>query len=94
MKDESKSMPFYVWIPLSILDILVSLGKNIFGFFSSIVISIAIFFLKFGQRFVQFFILLYKMFAHYIRIFIKGNLHTKLSFLIMGWGSIIHKQYV
>jgi arabinogalactan oligomer/maltooligosaccharide transport system permease protein len=94
MKDESKSMPFYVWIPLSILDILVSLGKSIFGFFSSIVISIAIFFLKFGKRFVQFFILLYKMFAHYIRIFIKGNLHTKLSFLIMGWGSIIHKQYV
>jgi arabinogalactan oligomer/maltooligosaccharide transport system permease protein len=94
MKDESKSMPFYVWIPLSIWDMLVSLAKSIFGFFSSIAISIGLFILNFGKRIVQFFILLYRMFAHYISIFKKGNLHTRLSFLFMGWGSVVHKQYV
>jgi len=94
MKDESKSMPFYVWIPLGIWDTLVSFAKSVFGFISSIVVSIATFFYRFGRGFVRFFILLYQMFAHYIRIFIKGDKHTKLSYLIMGWGAFIHKQYV
>ena len=94
MKDESKSMPFYVWIPLGIWDTLVAFLKSVFGFISSIVISITTFFYRFGRGFVKFFVLLYQMFAHYIEIFIKGDKHTKLSYLIMGWGAFIHKQYV
>ena len=94
MKDESKSMPFYVWIPLALLDTLFAFIKSIFGFFSSIVLSILSFLINFGKRFVRFFILLYQMFEHYVQIFIKGDFNTRMSFLLMGWGSIIHKQYV
>jgi arabinogalactan oligomer/maltooligosaccharide transport system permease protein len=94
MKDESKSMPFYVWIPLGIWDTLVAFAKSVFGFIYSITVSILTFFYRFGKGLIRFFVLVYKMFAHYVDVFIKGDRHTKLSYLIMGWGAFIHKQYV
>lgn len=94
MNQESKSMPFYVWIPLSIMDTVIGLSKSIFGFFSSILISIANFFYHFGRNILRIFGLFYRMIAHYVGIFKKGDLNTRLSYLIMGWGSMIHRQYV
>ena len=94
MKEESKSMPFYVWIPLGIWETVLAFLKSVFGFFSSIILSIFSFFVNFGKNIAMFFVRIYRMFVHYGTIFKKGDKHTRLSFLIMGWGSFIHKQYV
>lgn len=94
MNKETKVMPFYVWIPLSIWDFIVNTIKGVFGFFTSIFTSFFTFFYRFFIGIGKFFKTIYETIKFYIQIFIKGDMNTRLSFLIMGWGAFVHKQYV
>ena len=92
MNDNLKGQPFYIWIPLGILEFLIKLVKSSFEFVISIFVSL-------GQFIYQVFHTLYRLgkglyvgSLTYGNIFLKGDYKTRLSFLVMGSGSFLNKQ--
>ena len=63
-------------------------------FFKTLPSNIGKVFTLFGQKVIKLLNAIAKGFANYGRNFVKGDIFTKLSYIIMGAGSIGHKQIV
>jgi arabinogalactan oligomer/maltooligosaccharide transport system permease protein len=91
---ETKVMPFYIWIPLSVWENVFGLFMKIFSFTYSLLLSTITFFYRFIFWMIKLFKNIYNMSVHYVNIFIHGDRNTKFSFVLMGWSAFVHKQYI
>ena len=94
MNDNLKSEPFYVWITQGILQGIIQILKVLFGFGASIFLSLFNFFKNFGFNLYKLGLKIYQGIIYYAQLFIKGDVITKLSFVVMGIGAFARKQIV
>jgi arabinogalactan oligomer / maltooligosaccharide transport system permease protein len=92
MNDKLKGQPFYIWIPLGIIDLLWSIVKSLYEFVVSLFLSLAQFFVSIFKVIYGLSVGLYQGVVTYSTIFRKGDYKTRLSFLIMGSGAFLNKQ--
>ena len=94
MNDKLKGQPFYIWIPLGIIDLLWNVIKSLYEFVASVGVSLTSFVVQLVKAVYGLFTGLYKAVILYSSIFKQGDYKTRLSFLVMGSGSFLNKQVV
>ena len=78
---------FFQTLLLKIKDFFIRLGKGIVNFFKNLPANLKNFFIKLGKG-------IRDWFQKYIRMFREGDIGVKLSYVFMGSGAFVHKQYV
>ena len=94
MNDNLKSEPFHIWVSQAIIQGIFQILKALFEFLSSVFFSLYNFIKNLGMNLYKLSLKVYQGLIDYSQIFFKGDVVTKLSFLVMGIGAFARKQIV